>query len=69
MARWRGSESERFLQEHEGCFRWLALAVGVGLVVRFLAEFLGGAASAPGASPSGPWRSLRGVGAERIAQG
>ena len=54
MARWRGSESERFLQEHEGCFRWLALAVGVGLVVRFLAEFLGGAASAPGASASGP---------------
>ena len=43
MARWRDSESERFLQEHEGCFRWLVLVIGVGLVVRFLLDYLSGA--------------------------
>jgi len=43
MARWRGSQTERFLEEHTGCFRWLALAIAVGLVLRFLYDcFRGG---------------------------
>ena len=40
MARWRGSQTERFLEEHEGCFRWFVLAIGLGLVLRFLLEYL-----------------------------
>lgn len=42
MARWHGSQTERFLEEHEGCFQWLALALGVGLVLRFLYDYLSG---------------------------
>ena len=33
MARWRGSQSEKFLEANAGCFRWLALAIAVGLVI------------------------------------
>ena len=36
MARWRGSETERLLEENARCFRWL------GLATRFLLEYLGG---------------------------
>ena len=42
MARWRGSQTEKLLEENAGCFRWLALAIGVGLVLRFLLEYLSG---------------------------
>jgi len=42
MARWHGSESERFLEEHEGCFQWFVLIVAVGLVLRFLYDYLSG---------------------------
>ena len=41
MARWRGSQTERLLEENAGCFRWLALAIAVGLALRFLLEYLG----------------------------
>ena len=40
MARWRGSQTERLLEENAGCFRWLALAIGVGLLVRFLLDYV-----------------------------
>ena len=43
MARWRGSQTEQLLEENAGCFRWLALAIAVGLVLRFLADYLSGA--------------------------
>ena len=42
MARWRGSYTERFLEENAGSFRWLALALDLGLAARFLLEYLGG---------------------------
>lgn len=42
MARWRGSQSEKFLEENAGCFRWLALGIAVGLVVRFPWDYLSG---------------------------
>ena len=41
MAKWRGSLTKRFLEEHEDAFRWLMLLVGGGLVVRFVLEYLG----------------------------
>ena len=41
MARWRGSYTEKLLEENPGCFRWLALAIGVGLALRFWLEYLG----------------------------
>ena len=42
MARWRGSQTEKLLEENAGCFRWLALAIGVGLAARFLLDHLKG---------------------------
>ena len=42
MARWRGSQSEKFLEEHGGCFQWVALVIAVGLALRFLLDYLSG---------------------------
>jgi len=43
MARWRGSQSEKFAEENAGSFRWLAPAIAVGLALRFLHDcFRGG---------------------------
>jgi hypothetical protein len=41
VAKWRGSYTERFLEEHEDAFRWLMVLLGIGLVVRFLLEGVG----------------------------
>ena len=41
MAKWRGSLTERFLEDHEREFRWLMFVVGAGLVARFILEGLG----------------------------
>ena len=38
MARWKGSETEKLVEENAGCFRWLALAIAVGLALRFLLD-------------------------------
>jgi len=36
---------ERLLEENAGCFRWLALAIAVGLVLRFLYDLTGSCAA------------------------
>jgi hypothetical protein len=37
-AKWRGSETKKFLEKHEDAFRWLMFLIGLGLVARFLLE-------------------------------
>ena len=39
--KWKGSETEKLLQENEGLVRWVLVVVLGGLVVRFILEALG----------------------------
>jgi len=41
VAKWRGSYSEKFMEDHEDAFRWLMLLIGGGLLLRFVLETLG----------------------------
>lgn len=41
LANWKGSLTERFIEEHEGFFRWLLIFAIGGLVARFVLEGLG----------------------------
>lgn len=41
MAKWKGSLSERFIEENEGFFRWVLIFIIGGLVVRFVLEGFG----------------------------
>lgn len=39
--KWKGSQSEKLLEENEGVVRWVLVALGAGLAVRFILEALG----------------------------
>jgi hypothetical protein len=41
VAKWKGSETEKFINEHEDFFRWLLWLIIGGLVVRFVLEGFG----------------------------
>jgi len=39
--KWKGSQTEKFIKEHETFFCWLLVALIAGFVVRLIPDFLG----------------------------
>ena len=41
MAKWKGSQTEKFIKEHETFFFWLLVALIAGFVVPLTLDFVG----------------------------